>query len=435
MEYDLDFSARKLDDTPRALQVGQWTIEYQAYSRPENLHATPMIFLSGAFQNFRSFRYEVTTMLEHFPVILLDLPSQGNNLQLAPELDIKGLADLIPQFLDACDVEQAHMIGVSYGSLVASMFAIHYPERIGRLLLSGTTAKGRPALRLMLEESFHLCSEGSLEQFAHGAVSTMINGYHIDRTGMGGVHRKLLLRQVLRLADSERERFLQNTRRLLDFDGFEQFPACPTLVATGELDHFTMPHENAHFSLSCKQATFALIRDADHMSIFARREGTCALFLGFARGDSLKTGKDFTIYKRAEALALQPRISPRLVPIRSSACIIKTESGDGLQCRIEDINYFGARVTLSRKDNEPLPARKLQLHIEAINLALPIHTLEQNGNEVRCQFIHMDLSKAEVFRNYLLDDSYFIPQSPMPELALEDTLVEQQLIEKQAVAL
>ena len=422
MDYDLDFSARKLDSTPRTITVcgGDWTIEYQAFSRPENLHITPVIFLSGAFQNFRSFRYEVSAMLEHFPVILLDLPSQGNNLQPTPELDIRGLADLIPLFLDACGIEKTHMIGVSYGSLVASMFAIHYPERIERLLLSGTTTKGRPALRMMLEESFHLCQEGYLEEFAHGAVSTMINGYHIGRTGMGGVHRKLLLRQVLRLADSERERFLQNTRRLLNFEGFSEFPACPTLVATGELDHFTMPYENASFALNCRQATFALIRDADHMSIFARREGTCALFLGFARGESLKTCDDFTVFSRAEALALQPRISPRLVPLRSRACIIKTESGHGLQCRIDDVNYFGARLTLSKHGEEPLPPRKLQLHIEAIGLALPIHTLEQNGCDVRCQFIHMDLDKAEVFRNYLLDEQYFIPEVPQPQPALTD---------------
>ena len=167
------------------MQAGCWRIEYQAYSRPENLGKNPIVFLSGAFQNFRSFRFEVAAMLEHFPVLLVDLPSQGNNLQLAPELDIEGLANLFIEFLDDCRLSSVHLIGVSYGSLVASMAALRHPSRIERLLLSGTTAKGRPALRLMLEESFHLCGEDRLEEFAHGAVSTMINGYHTDRTGMG----------------------------------------------------------------------------------------------------------------------------------------------------------------------------------------------------------------------------------------------------------
>ncbi|WP_281645099.1 alpha/beta hydrolase [Parendozoicomonas sp. Alg238-R29] len=425
MEYDLDFSARKLDNTPGVVQAGQWRVEYQAYSLPENRNKTPIVFLSGAFQNFRSFRFEVAAMLEHFPIILVDLPSQGNNLQLAPELNIADLADLVQVFLDQIDVPKISLIGVSYGSLVASMFALRHPSRIHRLLLSGTTAKGRPALRLMLEESFHLCESGRMEDFAHGAVSTMINGYHIDRTGMGGVHRKLLLRQVLRLSEAERERFLQNTQRLLDFEGFEEYPSCPTLVATGELDHFTMPHENASFALNCAQATFALIKDADHMSIFARREGTCALFLAFARGNVLRTCDDYRIYDRGGAMTLERRISPRLVPIRNSACVIKTESGEGLTCRIEDINYFGGRLSLDKRSVETLPTRNLQLHVESINLSLPIHVLEQNDEEIRCQFIHMDLNKAEKFRNYLIDNSYFINQDSIPQFIVpEEELVE-----------
>ena len=414
MKYDLDFSARKLDDSPHVVQAGQWRIEYQAFSRPEHVEKTPIVFLSGAFQNFRSFRFEVAAMLQHFPVILVDLPSQGSNLQLAPELDIAGLADLAKVFLDHVDVPKVSLIGVSYGSLVASMFALKHPSRIHRLLLSGTTAKGRPALRLMLEESFHLCRDGRMEEFAHGAVSTMINGYHIDRTGMGGVHRKLLLRQVLRLTESERERFLQNTQRLLDFEGFEAYPSCPTLVATGELDHFTMPHENASFALNCANATFALIKDADHMSIFARREGTCALFLGFALDQKLTTCDDYRIYDRASAQTLERRISPRLTPAHSGACVIKTETGEGLHCSIEDINYFGGRLSFSYKLQNTLPVRNLKLYIESINLSLPIHVLEQADDEVRCQFIHMDLNKAEVFRNYLTDDSHFISQETLP---------------------
>ena len=45
-----------------------------------------MLLLGGAFQSFRSFAAEVDELLVDHPLILLDLPSQGGNLQLAPEL-------------------------------------------------------------------------------------------------------------------------------------------------------------------------------------------------------------------------------------------------------------------------------------------------------------------------------------------------------------
>ena len=36
--------------------------------------------------------------------------------------------------------------------------------------------------------------------------------------------------------EAERERYRQNSRRLLDFAGFTHYPSCPTLVLAGEFD-------------------------------------------------------------------------------------------------------------------------------------------------------------------------------------------------------
>ncbi len=414
MKYDFKFAARKLDGTPLRGKVGTWGIEYLAFSHEANQNSVPVVFLSGAFQNFHSFRYEVEAVLAHFPVILIDLPSQGNNLQLAPELGLVDLADLLHSFLVHHNVPVVHVIGVSYGSLVASLFAQRYPSSIGRLLLGGTTGEGRPAMRLMLEESFHLCEAGRFKEFAQGAVSTMVNGFHKDKTGISGVHRKLLLRQMLRLSEADRERFLQNTRRLLRFSAMTDYPVCPTLVATGEFDHFTMPHENAAFALKCRNATFALIRNADHLGIFTRRKGACDLFLRFLREEPLHTCDAYRVYSRLETMTLDRRISQRQVPVVGRAVlsdeIMYERSGQVYPARIEDITYFGCRVTLLLASQTPLPIRNLQLTIESLDLTLPVHILEPvaDSMELRCQFIHRDLAKADSFRRYLLNKSAFI---------------------------
>lgn len=114
------------------------------------------MLLGGAFQSFRSFAHEVEELLNEHPVILLDLPSQGGNLQLAPELSLAQLADLIAAFIQQLQLPAVMPIGLSYGSALAALFAARHPQHCARLLLSGITALARPGARRLLEEGLQL---------------------------------------------------------------------------------------------------------------------------------------------------------------------------------------------------------------------------------------------------------------------------------------
>ena len=128
------------------------------------------------------------------------------------------------------------------------MFAAEYPGFVQRLLVSGITCFRRETLVTLLEDSLNLLAQGELKAFATTAVSNLINHNRMQETEVGKTYRRLLYRQVARLNANEQLRYAQNTQRLLSFDGFTKFPTCPTLVATGEYDNFTLPEENAAFA-------------------------------------------------------------------------------------------------------------------------------------------------------------------------------------------
>ncbi|MGA4817510.1 alpha/beta fold hydrolase [Pseudomonas aeruginosa] len=89
-----------------------------------------MLLLGGAFQSFRSFTGEVSELLAPSTrVILLDLPSQGGNLQLAAELSLEDLADLIAAFAEQLGLPPLMPIGLSYGPALAALFAARHPRR------------------------------------------------------------------------------------------------------------------------------------------------------------------------------------------------------------------------------------------------------------------------------------------------------------------
>ncbi len=130
MHYRTDYSPALLTSAPRVLQLGDWCLHYQAYASRSNDRRAPVLLLGGAFQSFRSFASEVAELLGDHPVILLDLPSQGGNLQLVPELRLEQLADLIAAFADELQLPPLLPIGLSYGSALAALLLHEHIQQV-----------------------------------------------------------------------------------------------------------------------------------------------------------------------------------------------------------------------------------------------------------------------------------------------------------------
>ncbi|MCY1517819.1 2-succinyl-6-hydroxy-2,4-cyclohexadiene-1-carboxylate synthase [compost metagenome] len=359
MRYRTDYSAAQLSATPEVLELGPWRLHYQAYASRGNDPRAPVLMLGGAFQSFRSFASEVSELLAEHPVILLDLPSQGGNLQLAAELGLEDLADLIAAFADQLQLPPLMPIGLSYGSALAALFAARHPRRCARLLLAGITTFGRPGARLLLEEGLALLAEGRTEAFAQGALTGLLNPLRLQETGVSPVFRKLLLRQMQRLPPTEVERYRQNSQRLLSFSGFTRHPSCPTLVLAGEYDHFTQPWEHAHFAAACADADCALIHDADHLAQFERREACARLYTPFLNGATLpQRSAGATRLAPSQLLQLEKRHEARLPPANRRA---RLRHDDGGECSVEiaELGFFGGLLLGDLPANMPVRGWRL----------------------------------------------------------------------------
>lgn len=359
MRYRTDYSAALLASPPEVIEIGGWRLHYQAYFSRQHDARAPVLMLGGAFQSFRSFAAEVDELLREHPVILLDLPSQGGNLQLAPELGLEQLADLIAAFAEQLQLPPLMPIGLSYGSALAALFAARHPQRCARLLLAGITAFGRPGARRMLEEGLALLAEGRNGEFAQGALSGLLNPLQLQATGISPVFRKALLRQIQRLSPSEVERYRQNSQRLLAFGGFSQHPQCPTLVLAGEHDHFTQPWEHAQFAAACASADCVLVHRADHLAQFEQREACAALYRPFLEGRPLPLrSHGSTRLNSEQLLQLEKRCEPRLAP-RQRQALLHHVDGQQWTVELSELGFFGG--LLQGDLPRDLPTRGWQL--------------------------------------------------------------------------
>ncbi|HCM06698.1 MAG TPA: alpha/beta hydrolase [Oceanospirillales bacterium] len=390
------FEPNSLKQAPCIQMIGRYKLEYQVFSKPENSHLTPVVFLGGAFQSFTSFRCEVELVHQTHPVILLDLPSQGSNDQLVPELDLTDFSALLKGFFEAQGIEKVMMVGISYGSAMATLFAAEYPSFVERLLVSGITCFRRETLVTLLEDSLNLLAKGEMKAFAATAVSNLINHNRMQETEVGKTYRRLLYRQIARLNSNEQLRYAQNTQRLLSFSGFTKFPSCPTLVATGEYDNFTLPEENAAFAANCIDAEFAVIEDADHLSQFERREVTSELFYRFIKAENITDIKGAHLHVASSYYAQERRLQPRLVLEDDKAILFDTETKLEHEIKIVDINFSGCQISLNHNNLTLSESSKnLQLQIAGMKNSFHVRIVERNQKHLRCILIQRDVKAAD----------------------------------------
>lgn len=418
-------SSDSLRSTPHSDLVSfngkEYKVEYLAFSAPENLGKTPVVFLGGAFQSFISFKNEVELVYGTHPVVLLDLPSQGANNQLTPELKLEDYAELIELFCQAQDLSKMMMLGISYGSAMATLFATAYPYRIERLLLSGITCFRRQSLITLLEDSLEQLAQGKMQEFGTTAVCNLLNHSRFKETGVGATHRRLLFRQISRLSENEQARYAQNTQRLLDFEGFKIFPTCPTLIATGEFDNFTLPSENAAVALQCKNATFALIGNADHLSQMERKDEASALFHSFMCSKPLTNIPGIKVHNPAHFIELDNRLQDRFRPLEQPYTLRDLNSGKEHIVRIHNINFAGLELELTQADFGLTEANtELYLELPETQHSYHIRILERQGKTLRALIIQRSLKGADALMDYL--ENYLLMSRPSSQLHTEEAL-------------
>lgn len=100
----------------------------------------PIIFLNGIMMSTLSWAGLTPIASKKFKLILFDFRDQGNSSKMKElyELDIH-VGDLL-SLMDSLGISKIHMLGLSYGGLVALKFALLHQDRLNTLILPNTTS-------------------------------------------------------------------------------------------------------------------------------------------------------------------------------------------------------------------------------------------------------------------------------------------------------
>lgn len=357
----------------RTTWIEGWKVEYMAIARPESFHRTPIVIIGGAFQNFNSYKYCVEQLLDAGPIVLIDLPSMGANQQIrnidtglsAGTLELGDLAKMLGIWLDIEGLDKVSVMGMSLGSVVASCLADQRPELIDRMILMGVMQKTRKSWRMLLEESLHLMREDRMEEFGQAVILYLVNHAKLDKTRMSPTAKRLFFRQMADFTTTERERYEINCNRLLRLSDVP-VAQCKTLVAAGQYDSFTLPHENADFALQCEDMQFALIANADHVPQLQRRKETMNLFTTFLKGESIDNLDGIISMTREQMKQIERRGEERIPVLQPESKLSHRHLDGEVSVTIVDITFFGVYLKLHQLEQLDFVSqhpRDLALHL------------------------------------------------------------------------
>jgi pimeloyl-ACP methyl ester carboxylesterase len=216
-----------------------------------------VLLLNGIWGELAAWR-PVLPYLPGLRTVSFDAPGIGDTEMPPYPMSLPALARFALAVLDAVGVRRAHVLGISFGGLVAQQVATAAPHRVDRLVLVSTTAgmlhlPGQPAALLRLLNPLPTDRAGTAAGRAFG----------------GRIRRDPALLGRLHLgAPRSVEAYWHRLSGLTGWWGAPWSIRQPTLVLTGDDDPIVPPANSRILASMIPGAKLAVVAGGGHLMLF-----------------------------------------------------------------------------------------------------------------------------------------------------------------------
>ncbi len=251
------------DFTSRSVGVAGLTFHYVDWGGS----GAPLVMLHGLSGHARTWDHTAAALSDRYHVLALDQRGHGDS-DWAPQYGLRPMANDLLGWLDAVDLSEVTLMGLSMGGLVSFVFAAAHPERVARMVIMDIGPELAPAGSANVTSSLaaHDVFSSADEAFAQARAA---NPRPTDAT-----LRHRVIHNLRQLPDGtltykyDRE-LRRNPRALFDLTPDELWAAwravsCPVLLVRGA-DSDVLAADTAQRMLAeNSHVSFASIPDCGH---------------------------------------------------------------------------------------------------------------------------------------------------------------------------
>jgi pimeloyl-ACP methyl ester carboxylesterase len=242
--------------------VDRLTIAYdRAGSGPE------LVLLHGI--GGTPWRHQFAALGDAYTVIAWHAPGYGRSSDQDGEWTMAGYAEALAGFLDGLGIARAHLLGQSWGGVLAQEFYRTHAERVRSLILSDTTIGGdaaRPDAMDRLATRLRIAETMTAAEFARVRTPQLLApdtppevAQEVEATMAGMVHPAGFRHAAIALAHADTRDVLPRI-------------AVPTLVLCGERDPVTPPAVGTRLIGEIPGAQLTVIPGAGHLGVIEQPE-------------------------------------------------------------------------------------------------------------------------------------------------------------------
>lgn len=159
-----------------------------------------LILLHGNGENSEYFEGQINEFARYYHVYAVDTRGHGKTPRGNAPFTIRQFADDLLGFMDAQQIEKAHLLGFSDGGNIAMVFAMRYPGRVDRLILDGANldAKGvKPSVQIPIEIGYRIASlfarRSESAKLKAEMLGLMVNDPNVLPEQLAGIQAKTLV--------------------------------------------------------------------------------------------------------------------------------------------------------------------------------------------------------------------------------------------------
>lgn len=222
-----------------------------------------IVLLHGFGGNANCFKRQIDHLNNFFNILLIDMHGHGrsSHMHLIPEekFTLRKIAFDINTLLENLYINKAHFMGLSLGTIVANVYACHYPSKVQSLINIGAITKLKPIDHKLMKFTYNF------RRFIPYMMVYYVAGFIIMPLKRHRKARKIFVTQAKKMNHSD---FFTWAKLMMSFENI--YPSYkldfsfPTLYISGAYDHVFIKEVEKHCNL-CKNSRLHILKNAGHI--------------------------------------------------------------------------------------------------------------------------------------------------------------------------
>jgi len=234
---------------------------HRIYYETAGQGSTPLVLLNGLTMSTQAWACVVPLLAPYYRLVLLDFIGQGqSDKPPTGRYEMAEQADIVAQVLDTLGIAKTHVVGLSYGGMVAQHFSRRHGARVDRLLLASTLAWSDPVNKRIVQSWIEANQAGGVDLRFTVSLPWLFSSQGLTE------HASFLpkLKEIATTVDwNAVERLIAGVCEH-DARPWLNTITCPAVVLVGEEDRLTPLYQGALLAGSMPNATLVELPNSGH---------------------------------------------------------------------------------------------------------------------------------------------------------------------------